>query len=408
MPHRAGDYRRYLDTLQRLLEMPATDLKAALTHAADTLAGVLGADKVDAFLFDPSRDSLVAVGTSTQPLSALERQLGLDVLPLSNGGRSVDVFRSGQPYQCGDVLADEGELRGIKVGLRVQSIVAVPLDAGERRRGVVLVASLQPDFFTPVDAALVASAARWIASIAERTELVESIRRAAVEQERRSTADELVNVVAHDIRNYLQPITWRLHALAHRAAVQRRGDDVAELRALQDSVGQLTSLVSTLLDTARLDNGLDALQVQPVDLVALVNSAAASCSSPEHAVNVSYAQPVAIAGDPVRLRQCLDNVLANAVAHSPPGAPVHVFVSTEKAKDGVLARVEIVDEGPGVPESILPHVFEKFFSSRPEGRGMGLGLYIAKRIAWAHRGDLSADRYEGKGARFTLRVPALA
>src|SRR5690242_6454416 len=128
MPYRAGDHKRYLDTLQRLLEMPATDLKTALTQAADTLADVTGADKVDAFIFDPSRDSLVAVGTSTQPLSALERQLGLDVLPLSNGGRAVEVFRSGQPYRCGAVLADDGELRGVKEGLRVQSIVAVPLD----------------------------------------------------------------------------------------------------------------------------------------------------------------------------------------------------------------------------------------------------------------------------------------
>jgi signal transduction histidine kinase len=406
MPHRAGDYKRYLDTLQRLLEMPATDLKAALTQAADTLADVLAADKVDAFIFDPSRDSLVAVGTSTQPLSALERQLGLDVLPLSNGGRSVDVFRSGEVYQCGDVLADDGELRGIKEGLRVESIVAVPLDAGERRRGVLLVSSLQRDFFSAVDATLVASAARWVASIAERAELVEAIRHAAVEQGRRSTADELVSVVAHDIRNYVQPITWRLHALAHRAAAQRRGDDMADLRAVQETLGHLTSLVSTLLDTARIDSGLYELQVQPVDLVALVNAAAAACASSERPTNVKHAQPVAVAGDPVRLRQCLDNVLANAVAHSPPGAPVHVFVSRENAKDGVFARVEIVDEGPGIPESILPHVFEKFFSGS-EGRGMGLGLYIAQRIASAHRGDLTADRYEGKGARFTLRIPAL-
>ena len=86
--------------------------------------------------------------------------------------------------------------------------------------------------------------------------------------------------------------------------------------------------------------------------------------------------------------------------------PVHVFVSRENAKDGVWACVEIVDEGPGIPQSILPHVFDKFFS-RSEGRGIGLGLYIAKRIASAHRGDLTADRYEGKGARFTLRIPAL-
>ena len=381
MPDRAPDYLRYLDTLQRLLEIPATDLEVALTQAADTLASVLAADKVDAFLFDASRDSLVAVGTSTQPLSALERQLGLDVLPLSNGGRSVDVFRSGQVYTCGNVLADEGEVRGIKEGLRIQSIVAAPLDAGERRRGVLLVSSLQPEFFTVLDARLVTSAARWIASVAERAELVDSIRRAAVEKARRSTGDELVSIVAHDIRNYLQPITWRLHALA--------------------------SLVSNLLDSARLESGLDDLQLEALDLAMLANEAAAGAASPQHAIDVQAAQPVMVAGERVRLRQCMDNVLANALAHSPDNAPVHVYVSRENAADRVWAKLEIIDEGAGIPESILPHVFEKFFSAGTEGRGLGLGLYIAKRIASAHHGDLVADRYVGKGARFTLRIPAL-
>jgi len=407
MPDRAADYPRYLDTLQRLLEFPATDLEAALTQAADTLASVLGADKVDAFLFDPSRDSLVAVGTSTQPLSALERQLGLDVLPLSNGGRSVEVFRSGQVYTCRNLLADEGEVRGIKEGLRVQSIVAAPLDAGERRRGVLLVSSLRPDFFTTLDAKLVTSAARWIASVAERAELVASIRRAAVEEARRSTGDELVSIVAHDIRNYLQPITWRLHALAHRARAAHRDDDVADVRATQDILAQLASLVSNLLDTARLESGLDDLQLDALDLAMLASEAATAAASPEHAIDVQAAQPVMVAGERVRLRQCIDNVLANALAHSPDNAPVHVYVSRENAADRVWAKLEIIDEGPGIPESILPHVFEKFFSAGTEGRGLGLGLYIAKRIASAHHGDLVADRYAGKGARFTLRVPAL-
>ena len=407
MPDRAADYPRYLDTLQRLLEFPATDLEAALTQAADTLASVLGADKVDAFLFDPSRDSLVAVGTSTQPLSALERQLGLDVLPLSNGGRSVEVFRSGQVYTCGNLLADEGEVRGIKEGLRVQSIVAAPLDAGERRRGVLLVSSLRPDFFTTLDAKLVTSAARWIASVAERAELVASIRRAAVEEARRSTGDELVSIVAHDIRNYLQPITWRLHALAHRARAAHRDDDVADVRATQDILAQLASLVSNLLDTARLESGLDDLQLDALDLAMLASEAATAAASPQHAIDVQAAQPVMVAGERVRLRQCIDNVLANALAHSPDNAPVHVYVSRENAADRVWAKLEIIDEGPGIPESILPHVFEKFFSAGTEGRGLGLGLYIAKRIASAHHGDLVADRYAGKGARFTLRVPAL-
>ena len=64
---------------------------------SDLVAGATGADKVDAFLYDPERDSLVAVGTSVQPLSMLQRQLGLDVLQISNGGRVVQVYKTARP-----------------------------------------------------------------------------------------------------------------------------------------------------------------------------------------------------------------------------------------------------------------------------------------------------------------------
>ena len=74
---------RQLDLLEALLRIPAGNLQATLSHVSDLIAGATGADKIDAFLHDERRDSLVAVGTSTQPLSALQRQLGLDVLPVS-------------------------------------------------------------------------------------------------------------------------------------------------------------------------------------------------------------------------------------------------------------------------------------------------------------------------------------
>jgi len=402
----ASDHERYLATLQRLLEIPATDMKAALTQASDALAAVLAADKVDTFLLDASRDSLVAVGTSTQPLSALEKQLGLDVLPVSNGGRSVQAFTSGTMVRLGNVEDDEQELRGIREGLKVRSIVAAPLDAGGRRRGALMVSSLKPDFFTELDGALVESAARWVGSVIERAELSEAIKRAAVEQSRYSTAEELVTVLAHDLRNYLQPVTWRMHALRLRAARDDRAADVRDVDAAQAALSRITSLVSDLLDSARLEAGLDDLKLEDVDLGVLLDEAAAEMSSPDHAIDVNSAQAVVVAGDRVRLRQCVDNILANALSHSPPGAPVHVYMNRENTGSGALARIEIVDEGSGIPESVLPHLFEKFYSVRGErGEGLGLGLYIAKRIASAHGGDLAADHCVGKGARFTIKIP---
>src|SRR5437763_1484985 len=101
MPTSGIDPARALTTLQRLLEMPAADLKSALTHATNAIGEALHADKVDAFLYDESRDSLVAIGTSTQSLSNLQKKLGLDVLPISNGGRVVHVYKTGKAFRTG-------------------------------------------------------------------------------------------------------------------------------------------------------------------------------------------------------------------------------------------------------------------------------------------------------------------
>jgi len=100
-------------------------------------------------------------------------------------------------------------------------------------------------------------------------------------------------------------------------------------------------------------------------------------------------------------------VLGNAVAHSPANAPVNVFISDERDDGTASARIDIIDEGPGIPESVLPHIFEQFFTGRKQRGGIGLGLLIARRIATAHGGDVIADNEPGKGARFTIRLPAL-
>src|SRR6476660_2271503 len=92
---------RVQDTLERLLEIPDADLTTALTRAADVMALAFAADKVDAFVYDAARDSLVALGTSNQPLSQRQRRHGLDVLPVSNGGRVVHVYKTNATFVTG-------------------------------------------------------------------------------------------------------------------------------------------------------------------------------------------------------------------------------------------------------------------------------------------------------------------
>lgn len=217
MPESDASPQRLLNTLERLLQIPTGDLRTTMLQATDLIAESLAADKVDAFLYDPSRDSLAAICSSNQPLSALQRKLGLEVLPISNGGRVVHVYKTGETFVTGRLTEDAEELRGVKEGLRIDSKIGVPLDIGGERRGMVMVASLKRDYFTEQDGRYAEFVVRWVGILAHRAELAESMRRNAVEHSRRAVAEELVAVVAHDLRNYLTPIELRLELLRRLA-----------------------------------------------------------------------------------------------------------------------------------------------------------------------------------------------
>jgi two-component system, OmpR family, sensor kinase len=400
---------RKLEILEGLLRIPAADLKATLVNIADLIAAAMGAEKVDTFLYDASRDSLVAIGTSNQPLSSLQRKLGLDVLPISNGGRVVHVYRTGDTYLTGRLQADPEELRGVKEGLKINSKIGVPLQFGDQRRGMVMIASRQADFFTAEDAAMAETVVRWAGVVAHRAELSEALRANATEQGRRAGAEELVTVLAHDLRNYLSPMRSRLEVLRHRLQPLDAPEPLTDLASIERSLGRLEGLVSDILDVARLDRGMFELHLRPVDLVACTRDVTESFSTPQQPVHLSLQQGTSIfvLGEPARLRQCLDNLVANAVQKSPPDIPVTMRVIKEvQANGAALARVEIIDEGPGIPEDMLPHLFDRFVTGRVQEGGLGLGLYLAKRIAAAHGGDLTAHSEPGKGARFSLTLPA--
>lgn len=135
MDDRAASSQRLVRTLERLLQVPTGDLKTTFVQVTDLIAETLGADKVDAFVYDPTRDSLAAVSSSNQPLSALQRKLGLEILPLSNGGRVVWVYQTGKTFLTGRLTQDPEELRGVKEGLKIDSKIGVPLEWGGSRGG---------------------------------------------------------------------------------------------------------------------------------------------------------------------------------------------------------------------------------------------------------------------------------
>jgi two-component system, OmpR family, sensor kinase len=394
-----------VETLERLLEIPTTDLHIALGHASDLVASALHADKVDAFVFEPERSTLAALGTSDQPLSELQRAHGLDRLSLANGGRTAEVFTTGQSFISGRVDLDTEELRGVKEALGVRSTLAVALNVAGERRGALVVVSQTPDFFDSDDLRFLESVARWIGVVMHQAELVQTNAEIAAAEGRRAVAEELVMVLAHDLRNQLAPITWRLTTMRERAQLDQREADIRELELGLKGLSRLGGLISDMLDVARIDQGVFTLDLQPVDLVTLTRETGEAFSTVAHPVQARAEHPLTVLADAARIRQCLENLISNAIKHSPAGSPVTTVVSLWERESGNWACVEVIDQGAGIPADLLPHIFERFTKGTPRRDGLGLGLYLAKRIAESHGGELTVESMPGHGARFRLSIP---
>jgi DNA-binding CsgD family transcriptional regulator len=182
---------RLLALLQRLLTMKSVEMRPILDEASTFIAETFGADKVDIFLYEADVDTLVALGTSKTPMGERQHALGLNRLPVSNGGRAGWVFKSGEPYVSGRADQDPEELPGIVHGLGIHSTLTYPLEVDGDRRGVLQVDSAAPDFFTDADLQALAPIAGWIGLILHRAELVEQ-RVVGAEQRGRHQAGEEV------------------------------------------------------------------------------------------------------------------------------------------------------------------------------------------------------------------------
>jgi two-component system OmpR family sensor kinase len=166
------------------------------------------------------------------------------------------------------------------------------------------------------------------------------------------------------------------------------------------------ALVDDLLLLARFDAGRP-LDRRPVDLASIAAEAVqqARIAAPGRPITLEAAEPVIVDADAERLRQIIDNLIGNAIQHTPPGSPVTVIATSEPGR----GRLTVADRGPGMTPEQASHVFERFYRTdnartRASG-GAGLGLAIAASLAAAHYGELTVDTQPGRGATFCLRLP---
>lgn len=221
--------------------------------------------------------------------------------------------------------------------------------------------------------------------------------------------------VAHEIKNPLSSIRSAIETM-------RRIDDPDKQRRLlaiiAEDVGRLDRLISDISDASRIDAELSRVAPGPVDAAPILTALADIHEATRDDVDPTLElrlpdRPLVVLAVESRLVQVLRNLIANARSFSPPGGRIGVC-AVDSQND---IEISVEDDGPGIPEGKLEHIFDRFYSERPKeeqfGQHSGLGLSISRQIAEALRGSLRAENRRDahgtvSGARLVLRLPKAA
>jgi signal transduction histidine kinase len=236
--------------------------------------------------------------------------------------------------------------------------------------------------------------------------LDESLKRGReIEDSRR----ELIEAVSHDIRTPISTIRAMIESI-NDGVVSDEATIKRYLKTSQSEIENLSQLVNDLFELSQIDAGLLQLHIESVHLQELLFDTIETMMVQATSHHLTLREeideripPVMIDGH--RVQRVLYNLVQNAIRHTPPDGTIRVC-----ARDaGDMVEVDVVDTGEGIPNEVLPRVFERTFSSdqsrsRPSGR-TGLGLSISKGIVEAHGGNITVSSVLGRGSTFTFRLP---
>jgi len=237
----------------------------------------------------------------------------------------------------------------------------------------------------------------------------EAFRREREAAQRLRTLDEMKNTfleaVSHDLRTPLTAILGSALTL-EQSQLQIPSEDALDLvRRIATNARKLERLLGDLLDLDRLQRGIVSPQRRPTDLAELVRRVVDETENPDGRTIEVAVEPATVSLDGAKVERILENLLSNALRHTPPSA--RLWVRASEQDGGVLLIVE--DEGPGVPDDHKLAVFEAFRqapgSSSGHSPGVGIGLSLVKRFAELHGGRAWVTDREGGGAAFHVFLP---
>jgi len=361
---------RYIRTRQTLLN----DIQATAARQAA--------------IFDGAIDGIVTLnpsGSIETVNSAATRMFGYEAAELDR--RDVSLLIDIAPDGEGEFLKRLGASQGALEGGLLRQMEA------RRKDGETF----------PVDVALGAM------SLPTGVHVVAIVRDISERRRMEQMKDEFVSTVSHELRTPLTSIAGSLGLLAGGVAGALPEKAARLIQIAQANSQRLVRLINDILDIEKIESGKLRLDMVPLDLREIAQRSVEGVNGYADDLGVtltlSEGEPVAIRGDADRLIQVVTNLLSNALKFSPRGSEVRITVDPETR----IARLSVVDQGPGIPDAFRARIFSKFAQAdgsdtRAKG-GTGLGLAIAREIAERHGGRLWFESAEGHGATFHLDLP---
>jgi signal transduction histidine kinase len=224
--------------------------------------------------------------------------------------------------------------------------------------------------------------------------------------------DDFLSIASHELKTPLTPLELKVTSLLRQVEADLESPlpaerVVRELQIAQRQIRKLTELINELLDDSRISAGRLQLSIKEVNLSDLVQEVVARFH--QQAVQAGCSIDVGIVGepitgrwDPLRIEQVITNLLTNALKYG-AGKPVHI-----RAEGGLSnAKLTVQDQGIGIPREYLSRIFDRFERAVTDQHfgGMGLGLYITRKLVAAHGGQIEVQSEPGKGSTFTVELP---
>nr|WP_305121141.1 PAS domain-containing protein [Pedobacter xinjiangensis] len=243
-----------------------------------------------------------------------------------------------------------------------------------------------------------------IQEITEKKEVLEKQKENEVLSKLVEKKDEFMSIASHELKTPITTLKASIQVM--KRLIERHTDENTLLvfvsKATQQ-VNKLTSLISDLMDNAKIQAGKLNMNISAFSMHELIMETVAHHSN-LHNITVNNNLDELVEGDKVRIEQVITNFLSNAIKYSPKNKEVRVDVKRENR----FIKVSVTDFGIGIPEEKLSHVFDRFFrveEKSQEFSGLGLGLYISAEIVKRHKGEYGVNSQLGKGSTFWFKIP---